>query len=64
MLRVDYCKETTDKIRQLNITKVLNYLKKIGMVQYLPVTFKDVLNEDSDVVWQLMQDIYALKFSQ
>jgi len=43
---------------------VLNYLKKIGMVQYLPITCEDVLNEEDDVVWQLLQDIYALKFSQ
>ena len=64
VVRVDYCKETTEKIREANISKVLNYLKKIGMVQYLPLTYNDVLNEESDVIWQLLQDVYALKFSQ
>lgn len=44
VIKVDVCRETTPKIQENNISKILNYLKKIGMTQYLSTTYEDLMN--------------------
>lgn len=45
VLKVDVCRETTDRIQMINLSKILENLRRIGISRCLPVTPQDILDE-------------------
>lgn len=57
MLSINIYKETTSKIQEKNVEKILGELRRIGLKDYFGVQKELAMGSDDEIRWKILGDL-------